>query len=156
MSNCTQPRNRVASLLPTPLAEVDALFNQFFPAGVGARVAREGLSAPASVWESETHLHVELDAPGVAQENVDVTFDKGQLAITLRRSDGRAADGDSAEAPPAYAYNERRFGEVTRTLTLPDSADPGAIEASLAAGVLRVSIGKRPESQPRRIDVRQN
>jgi HSP20 family protein len=38
-------------------------------------------------------------------------------------------------------------------LTLPDDADPDAVDAKLADGVLRITIRRRASAQPRRIAV---
>ena len=77
-----------------------------------------------------------------------MTVENGQLSVTLERSAG--------DEPPKYAYNERRFGKVTRTVDLPDTVDPDSVEAELRNGVLHVSIAKRPETQPRRVEIRTN
>ncbi|QDT67529.1 Spore protein SP21 [Planctomycetes bacterium MalM25] len=147
MSKCT-PTNRLSHLLPPQLADVDSLVNHFLSLAPQKGVAPTSWSAPASLWEADEKLHVELDVPGVSAEAVEVTVENGQLSITVERSAG--------ENPPTYAYNERRFGKVTRTLDLPDTVDPETVDAQLRDGVLRVSIAKRPETQPRRIDVRQD
>lgn len=152
MSHCT-PRNRVADLLPTPLAEVDALFHHFLAPSGPRRGGHAAWAAPASVWEADGQIHVEIDAPGVANDGVNVTFDRGQLTIELERRDLRPTDGEQA---PPFVYNERGFGQVKRTLALPDTVDPDSIAARLENGVLRVSVSKRPEAQPRRIEVRSN
>lgn len=145
MSNCT-PTNRVRNHLPPALGEFDSLVSSFFgPAR--AAVAATGWGGATSVYESDEHFHLELDAPGVTTEQVDLQVENGQLTITLERQpvEGRT-----------FGYNERRFGKVTRTLELPDTVDPETIEASLANGVLHVTIAQRPETKPRRIDVKQN
>ena len=147
MSKCT-PTNRLSQLFPAPLAEVDALLGHVFTAPTrNAVVARAGWAAPASLWEADDRLHVELDVPGVTADGVDVTVENGELSITVERSTGEDA--------PTYAYNERRFGKVTRSVELPDTVDPESVEAELKNGVLRVSVTKRPETQPKKIDVRQ-
>ena len=48
---------------------------------------------------------------------------------------------------------ERRYGSFHRRFALPDSADPEGVTASGHNGVLEISIPKRPESAPRRIQV---
>lgn len=147
MSKCA-PTNRLNQLLPTPLADVDALLGHFFTAPTRNAVAsRLAWGAPASMWEADDHLHVEIDAPGVASDAVEVTLENGQLAISLERTAG--------EEPPRYLYNERRFGKVTRTVELPDTVEPESVEAELKDGVLRVTVAKRPETQPRKIEIRQ-
>ena len=91
-------------------------------------------------------MYVELDAPGVRQEDLGITFEKGNLTIALER---RAPEFDGK-----LWHSERGFGKVTRTVTLPDTVDPDTIEATLVDGVLRLTIGKRPELQPKKIEVK--
>ena len=63
MSKCT-PTNRVSNFLnPAPISEFDALLKQFL--SVPHQAESRGFAAPVSVWESEGHYHLELDAPGV-------------------------------------------------------------------------------------------
>lgn len=149
MPYLTQSRNQ--SPLQNPFAEVDGLFRQFFgPQGTGTRSfgnPQGGWNAPASLHESDTHLIVQVEAPGVSSENVDITVENQQLSIELKRP--------LSTKSPVYLYNERRFGSVTRSLGLPDSVDPNSVEASLKDGVLTVAIAKRPERQPRKVEIRQ-
>ena len=150
MSQCSTARssstNRLGHLLPSQLTDVDTLLSHIFPSPSALRNVPASWSAPASVWEAEDRLFVEVDAPGVLPEQVSVTFENGQLSISLERSAG--------EPVPTFAYNERRFGKVTRTLSLPDTVDPESIDAKLNNGVLRVEVAKRPETQPRKIEVK--
>lgn len=140
------PTNRLNQLLPASLAEVDSLLNHIFTGPVTSAVTRAAWTTPASLWEADNRLHVELDVPGVNQDAIEVTVENGQLSITVERNAG--------EEPPTYVYNERRFGKVTRSLDLPDTVDPESVEADLKNGVLHVSVAKRPETQPRKIEVR--
>ena len=39
------------------------------------------------------------------------------------------------------------------TVDLPELADAGTVKAAVENGVLRVSVAKRPENQPRRIEI---
>lgn len=138
-----EPTNRLQNIFPAALAEVDSLVDQFFGPGSPRGSAWR---APAAVWEGEGHLHVEVDAPGVSLEQVDITFDKGRLSIALERT--------APEHDGKLWHSERGYGKVTRSLALPDTVDPDTIEATLTSGVLRVSIGKRPELQPKKIEVK--
>jgi len=137
----TLQKNRLGQLFPGSLPEFDNLFNHFFR---GEEVAM--WRAPASIWEADNTFHIELDAPGVAKENVELTFDKGALQITLER---KVPEGDRTNW-----HNERGFGKVTRSVSLPDTVDPETISAELVSGVLHVTITKLPEAQPKRIDVK--
>lgn len=140
----TNQKNRLTNLFPANLSDVDNLFTQVFGPTSGA-AGSPRWQAPASLWESEDRLHLEIDAAGVTRDGVDVTFDKGVLSVTLDRP--RHEDRQ-------YWHNERAFGAVTRSVTLPDTVDPESIEAELTDGVLSVSIAKVPEAQPRKIELK--
>jgi HSP20 family protein len=134
-------KNRLGQLFPAGMPEFDNLFNHFFrPEEVA------GWRAPASIWEAENVFHIEVDAPGVSKEDVELTFDKGALQITLER---KAPEGERT-----HWHNERGYGKVSRSVSLPDTVDPETITAELTNGVLHVTITKLPEAQPKKIDVR--
>ncbi|RIK85540.1 MAG: heat-shock protein Hsp20 [Planctomycetota bacterium] len=136
--------NRLRDFLPGNWTDFDALMEQFFgPQGV------RGIQAyyvPASVWEDESSYHVELDVPGVTRDAVELTYEKGTLRITTERR--------APEDRRAGLVDERRYGKVTRSVTLPESIDPDSITAELAHGVLHVTVAKKPEAQPKRIEVK--
>lgn len=134
-------RNRLGNLLPAGLPEFDSLFNHFFrPEEVAT------WRAPASIWEADNTFHIELDAPGVKKDDVELTFDKGALQVTLER---KAPEGERTNW-----HNERGYGKISRAVSLPDTVDPETISAELVDGVLHVTVTKRPEAQPKRIDVK--
>lgn len=100
---------------------------------------------PATIWEDTEGYHVEMDLPGVKTEDLDVTMEAGRLMIGAKRS--------FEHEDRRMIHNERRFGEVARSVELPDSIDADTIEASLDNGLLRVDLKKRPEVLPRKIAV---
>jgi HSP20 family protein len=124
--------------------QFDNLVDQFF----GPATAR-GIQAyyvPASVWEDNDSYHVEMDVPGVTRESVDLTYEKGTLRITTERT--------APDEQRSGLVDERRYGKVTRTVTLPESIDPDSISAELTNGVLHVVVSKKPEAQPKRIEIK--
>jgi HSP20 family protein len=137
----TLQKNRLGQFLPAGFPEFDNLFNHFFRPEEAAM-----WRAPASIWEAENVFHIEVDAPGVSKEDVDLTFNKGTLQITLERK--------APEAERTNWHNERGYGKVSRSVSLPDTVDPNTITAELTNGVLHVTITKLPEAQPKKIDVK--
>jgi HSP20 family protein len=136
--------NRLRELLPSGWTDFDSVMEQFF----GPQAAR-GIQAyyvPASVWEEQGSYHVEMDVPGVTRDNVELTYEKGTLRITTERH--------APEDRRAGLVDERRYGKVTRTVTLPESIDPESITAELNNGVLHVTVAKKPEAQPKRIEIK--
>ena len=96
----------------------------------------------------EAHRFLLLaDIPGVDPEAIEVQMDKGVLTIKGERR------GERVDETERYSRIERRHGTFHRRFALPDSADPEGITAEGHNGVLTISIPKRPESTPRRIQV---
>ena len=125
--------------------EMDQVFDHFF-----GNSEQNGSSwyAPTSLWEEEGHWAVEVDLPGVRQEDLDITVEKNQLRLTAER---KAPEGERK-----YLHQERNFGKIERVVTLPETVDSEKIEAELKDGVLRLQLAKRPESQPKKVQVKVN
>ncbi len=143
MTNCTG-RNRLNQYFPANFNEFDALLGQFL--GPVTRRSGRGYFAPTSVWEEDAAYHVELDVPGVAREDVELTFDKGKLTISVERK--------APEEKANHWHEERGYGKAIREVALSKLVDPATISAELTNGVLHVSVGKSPEAQPKRIEVK--
>lgn len=104
--------------------------------------------APAvDIREDGEAYSIQADVPGVNPADIDVSFEGGVLAIKgERKAETKSDDGNVHRV-------ERRHGSFLRRFTLPDTADAERIEAKVEAGVLRVVIRKKAESQPRKITV---
>lgn len=144
MTNCTS-RNRLNQYFPANIGELDSLLGQFL--GPAARQAQRGYVAPASVWEEDTAYHVELDVPGVAREDIELTFDKGKLTIAAERKAPEEKNGN-------HWHEERGYGKAVREVALSKLVDSKSITAELTNGVLHVTVGKAPEAQPKKIEVK--
>ena len=136
----TMTRNR----LHDQWGDLNTLVHQFFGPSAGPGV--QAFYVPASVWEDGGSYHVELDVPGVMRDQVELTYEKGTLRISTERQ--------APEETRSGLVDERRYGKVTRTVTLPESIDPESIMAELNSGVLHVTVAKKPEAQPKRIEIR--
>jgi len=99
------------------------------------------------VREETERFVVAADLPGVEGKNIEVTADEGVLTIRGQRDSEKKAAGEG------YERVERASGTFLRRFTLPESANAEAIKATHVNGVLEVSIPKRPQAQPRRIEV---
>jgi len=49
--------------------------------------------------------------------------------------------------------NERFEGAFRRVMTLPEDADPDAVNARMSDGVLHITVQRRASAQPRRIAI---
>ena len=100
------------------------------------------------IHEEAERFLVVADVPGVDGKDIDITADKGVLTIKGERR------GEKKSSKDGYERVERATGSFLRRFTLPESADAEAIKATHVNGVLEVSIPKRPQEQPRRIEVK--
>lgn len=99
------------------------------------------------VHEEPERFAVLVDVPGVEPKDIEITAEKGVLAIRGERH------ARTQEESSAYRRLERRSGKFLRRFTLPDSANLDAISARHTQGVLEVTIPKQAKLQPRRIEV---
>ena len=102
--------------------------------------------APTSIREGEDHFSVEVELPGVHNDDIDLTVEKDVLRVTAERK--------PPEDDQAYLHLERRCGKFERTVSLPDTVDTGSVEAELKNGVLHIKLVKKPETQPKKISVK--
>jgi HSP20 family protein len=145
MVNTLKPR---WSLPHAVQREMDQMFDHFFSgvAGNGNGETGSRVFAPASLWEEEGRWCVEVDLPGIKQEDIDVTLEKNALKLTAERR--------TPEEDRKFWHQERAYGKIERLITLPETVDPEGIEAELTDGVLRLYLAKRPELQPKKIQVK--
>lgn len=125
------------------LRALDRDFERFFNDGPRA------FDAPAEVVESEQGLMVQVDLPGVADADLQVTIESNLLTVKASRRNG-AGEGS------ARHLTERSYGTATRTFRLPPWADGAGASAKLDRGVLTIALPRKAESRPRTIDVKVN
>ncbi len=129
--------------------EIKSVFDRFFDTG-----DRDESSVVTSHWVPRVDINEEsdrfviyADLPGLEPEHIEVQMDKGILTIKGERS------SESTGQSERFARIERRYGSFHRRFALPDSANADGIEARGSNGVLEISIPKKPEPAPRRIQV---
>ena len=100
------------------------------------------------VREDADHLYVEADLPGFAKDEVDVTLDNQTLTITAEQK-----PENHPQPEGEWLLKERRPARFQRSFKLAPNIDGQKIEAKLADGVLRLTLNKREETKPRKIQV---
>lgn len=119
---------------PSPLAAVCGCA----PAGV----------TPLNIWEDEQNVYVEAETPGIPMDNLDISFNAGELSIKGSRPAEPATEG------VVFHRRERSSGgEFVRSVRLTIPIEEEKIAATLTAGVLRVTLPKSAEAKPRKITV---
>ena len=109
-------------------------------------IERSDWTPAVDVYEREGEFVIVLDLPGVAREDLDVGFDENRLTVRGER----ARD----EADGAVRRGERPAGRFLRSFALPETVEPEGITADYKDGVLRLTLPRRSERQPRRVDIK--
>jgi HSP20 family protein len=137
-----EPAREVDSLQ----SEVNRVFDAFFgTAGGGSRTRRW---VPAmDLVETDDHLVLKADLPGMRREDVEIEIKDGVLTVAGERRT------DHEEKSEGFYRVERAFGRFSRSLTLPDGVDADSIAAEFEDGVLEVRIPKPEERKPHRVAI---
>lgn len=129
--------------------EMKQVFDRFF-----GDTDTDSSSVVTSQWTPRVDIKEEAgrfvilaDIPGVDPKDIDISMDKGILTIKGERRT------EKTEETERFSRVERSHGLFHRRFALPDSANPDHITANGRNGVLEISIPKRPETTPRRIQV---
>jgi HSP20 family protein len=119
--------------------------------GLGGRLdASRGTAwaPPVDVYEDAERLSFKFDVPDVKKEDLNVRFENGVLTVEGSRKlefENRAQN---------YHRVERVHGKFARSFSLPSTVSPERIHAELRDGVLSLTLPKRPEAQPRSIEIK--
>jgi HSP20 family protein len=129
--------------------ELKQVFDKFFGEAESdqSNVVTSQWAPRVDIREDADRFVIMADIPGVNPADIEVHMDKGILSIKGERKT------ESREQTERYSRIERSHGTFYRRFALPDSANPDGITASGDHGVLEITIPKRPESTPRRIEV---
>jgi HSP20 family protein len=101
---------------------------------------------PLNAWEDGNALKVELEIPGVKLEDVEVSFDQGELTIKGEKK-------FETQETASLLRRERLAGAFTRQVTVPWEIVSDQVSAELKDGVLTVTLPKAEASKPRKVAV---
>ena len=111
-------------------------------------MARQTRVAPAvDVFEDAHGITLFADLPGVPREKLDVHVQDGNLHIEAEAV---------VQTPPSLRlqHAEMQHPHFARAFTLSPDFDVARIDAQLKDGVLKLTIPRREEAKPRRIEVK--
>jgi HSP20 family protein len=123
-------------------AEKSVTTNEKRPSRDNRRVIRPAVD----VYENGKSLSLLANLPGVPEDGLALEVDSNQLTIT---GDIDIAMPDNMDS----LYADVRFTRYQRAFTLSSELDAGKIAATLKDGLLTVTIPKREEVLPRRIEI---
>jgi HSP20 family molecular chaperone IbpA len=105
------------------------------------------LMPPVDIFESSQGVTLWADLPGVTKDRLEVKVHDGNLYI----------EAEAVVPTPAglrLQHAEIRQPHFARVFSLGPDFDASKIDANLKDGVLKLTIPRRDEARPRRIEVR--
>jgi HSP20 family protein len=123
-----------------PFRQLDRFAADVF--GTASRPA----AMPMDAWRAGHEFIVEFDLPGITPDSIDLDVERNVLTVRAERRPTTSPDVELVAA-------ERPRGVFSRQVILGDALDPGHIQASYDAGVLRLRIPVAEKAKPRRISI---
>ena len=131
--------------------EIDRLFDDFtsgFPTFPSFGNGKSQLMPSMDVTETDKAIEITAELPGLEEKDVQVNLADNLLTIRGEKK------SEKEEKDKNYRLVERSYGSFERTLELPEGVDVDAIQASIAKGVLKVTVPKPAPAQSKTIDVK--
>jgi len=104
---------------------------------------------PVDVSETDKAYVIEAELAGYTQDEVHVNVDKHVLKLSSTKESNPEEDKKKKSL-----VRERYYRAFERSFSLPEDIDESAIEGEFADGVLTVTLPKKPEVQPKSIEVK--
>ena len=111
-------------------------------------VAAASFVPAVDIYEDTQKVMLKLEVPGIDQKDLDVRIEDHTLTVKGERK------FESEEKEQNFHRIERRYGSFYRAFTLPNTVDTENVAASYNAGVLKLELKKKPEAQPKQIEIK--
>jgi HSP20 family protein len=127
--------------------EINRLFDVDWPDGESGILDR-GFTPRVDIEERENDVVVTCEVPGVDKKDLDISVSGNLLSIQGEKR------YDHEEKEKRYYRRESFAGSFQRTVPLPETVDAEHIDAQLKNGILTLTLPKKAEAKPRRIEVK--
>jgi HSP20 family protein len=113
-------------------------------AGAGDEFERADWTPASDIYETESGYVIAMDLPGIDRDALEIDIDDNRLVVK----------GTRAIAESRQHRTERPKGKFVRTYSVPASVDQAKIAGEYKDGVLQISLPKRTEQKPKKIDIK--
>lgn len=100
------------------------------------------------VNEDDKAYHVKAEIPGVNKNDIEISVEGNQVAISAEVKRETTKKGDEKEL-----YSERYFGKVYRAFSLPFDLESGKADARYDNGVLTLTLPKKMNGGSKKIAI---
>ena len=107
----------------------------------------EKFTVPSATFtEKPAEYELKIEIPGIAKADAELHIEGKTLTLKTH---------SKYQNPAGFRQVAAEFERTNYAISadLPEMADPSTLAAKLENGVLTVTIQKRPETQPKKIDI---
>ena len=130
---------------------IDNAFDDLFPSFFMRPVKVQGgpnVEIRLDVKEDDKNYTVHAEIPGVKKEDIHVTIDGNQVAISAEvKNEKEVKEGEKV------IRSERYYGKVSRSFSLAQAVDENTSQAKYSDGVLELTLAKKSTAKTKRLTI---
>jgi HSP20 family protein len=120
-------------------SEIDRLFETAL--GSFAQAA-SSTRFPVELYEDNDNTYVRAELPGINRSDINVEMVEDYLTISGTR---KSAEKENSQGEQSFSFS--------RSVTIPEHVQADKVSASYENGVLTVTLPKREEAKPKKVQV---
>jgi len=128
------------------LEEMDRLFGAFGQP-LELRSVPRGTFPAMNIYEKGDTVILTVEIPGVETKDLDISVVNASVTLKTERK-------DNVKGSDRYYRKERPTGTFERTVTLPVSVNPNAVNAEYINGILKVTMEKAEQAKVKKIEIK--
>jgi HSP20 family protein len=105
-------------------------------------------SPAVDIFETDNAIVLKAELPGMTEKDIDLTVDRNLLTIKGERQFENEVNKDN------YHRVERAYGSFMRSFQLPATVDTTKVQAEQKNGILTVTLPKKEEEKPKKINIK--
>jgi HSP20 family protein len=123
-------------------SSVENQLDWLFGAALNGYANSRGGQFPVDVYEDKDNLYVKAELPGTTRDAITVEIVDGSLSINASRKE-KSAEGENTVS-------------FSRLVNVPDEVQADKVSATYENGILTVTLPRKEEAKPRKINVSVN
>ena len=105
--------------------------------------------APAvDIYETDKEIIMKAELPGMQEKDIQIKVEDNILVVAGERQMEKEVKEEN------YHRIERSYGSFSRSFTLPQTVDRDQIKAAYKDGVLKVTLPKKEEVKPKKVEIK--
>jgi HSP20 family protein len=98
--------------------------------------------------ETDSSIEIRMDLPGITAKDIDIQISGNVLTVSGQREEQKEEKGRT------FHRVERRYGNFSRSVTLPCTVVESEVAAEYHDGVLTIKLPKTDESKAHKVKVK--